>query len=179
MAAAVGAAAQAPNAQPRVNSPEVQADRKVTFRLLAPKAESVRLGGSDIPGLGQGRDMTKDDKGVWEITLGPIEPGAYRHGFNLGGVAVIDPRNPAVSESNGNVWSYSKNITSIRCTRKRRAAIRGSTGAIIWWNSRRGYSTPQPGNTEKAWQLNRFPTRGRMQRCLSSRRGMRGMSPSC
>ncbi len=101
----VPARAQAPNAPPQVISPDVQADRKITFRLLAPKAEGVRLTGSDIPGLGQGKDLTKDDKGVWEITIGPIEPGTYRYTFNLGGVAVIDPRNPSVSESNGNVWS--------------------------------------------------------------------------
>lgn len=101
----VPALGQAPNAPPPVISPEVQADRKITFRLLAPKAESVRLTGSDIPGMGPGKDMTKDDKGVWEVTIGPIEPGTYRYTFNLGGVTVIDPRNPSVSESNANVWS--------------------------------------------------------------------------
>jgi enterochelin esterase family protein len=104
-ALSVPAPAQAPNAPPQVTSPEVRADRKITFRLLAPKAESVRLSGGDIPGMGGGKDMTKDDKGVWEITIGPIEPGTYRYNFNLGGVAVVDPRNPSVSESNGNVWS--------------------------------------------------------------------------
>ena len=61
---------------PRVVSPEVAADRNVTFRILAPKAEAVRLSGSDIPGNGQGAEMTKDANGVWEVTLGPIEPGA-------------------------------------------------------------------------------------------------------
>jgi len=97
--------AQNPNAQPQVTSPEVQADRKITFRLLAPKADSVRLAAGDIPGMGPGKEMTKDEKGVWEITLGPIDAGTYRYNFNVGGVTVIDPRNPSVSESNGNVWS--------------------------------------------------------------------------
>ncbi len=105
VALSVSALAQAPNAQPQVISPEVQADRKITFRLLAPKAESVRVSGGDIPGMGSGKDMTKDDKGIWEITIGPVEPGTYRYRFALGGVAVIDPRNPSVSESNANVWS--------------------------------------------------------------------------
>ncbi|MBK9316858.1 MAG: hypothetical protein IPM55_21820 [Acidobacteria bacterium] len=104
-AISVPAPAQAPNAPLQITSPEVQADRKITFRLLAPKAESVRLTGSDIPGMGSGKDMTKDDKGVWEVTIGPIEPGTYRYTFNLSGVTVIDPRNPSVSESNANVWS--------------------------------------------------------------------------
>jgi enterochelin esterase family protein len=104
-ALSVPSMAQAPNAPPQVISPEAHPDRKITFRLLAPKAESVRLSGSDIPGLGPGKDMTKDDKGVWEITIGPIDPGTYRYNFNVNGVPVIDPRNPSVSESNSNVWS--------------------------------------------------------------------------
>ena len=90
---------------PQVTSPEVQADRHVTFRLLAPQATSVRLGGGDIPGMGQGKEMTKNEQGIWEITIGPIDPGAYRYNFNVSGVTVIDPRNPSISESNNNVWS--------------------------------------------------------------------------
>src|SRR5439155_11736256 len=39
------------------------------------------------------------------VTLDPIDPGAYRYNFNIDGVSVIDPRNPATSESNNNVWS--------------------------------------------------------------------------
>jgi len=88
-----------------VVSPELSADRKITFRLLAPKAESVRLVGGDIPGLGQGAPMTKGTNDVWEVTIGPIDPGAYRYTFNVDGVPVIDPRSPATSESNNNIWS--------------------------------------------------------------------------
>ncbi len=90
---------------PRVVSPEVAADRQVTFRILAPKAEEVRLSGSDIPGVGRGAEMTKDPNGVWEVTLGPLGAGAYRYNFNVDGVSVIDPRNPSTSESNSNTWS--------------------------------------------------------------------------
>lgn len=86
-------------------SPEVSADRHITFRVLALKAEAVRLSASDIPGNGQGAAMTKGTNGVWEVTLGPIEPGAYRYNFNVDGLPVIDPRSPAISESNNNVWS--------------------------------------------------------------------------
>ncbi len=89
----------------QVTSPEVQADRHITFRILAPQAEKVRLGGGDIPGMGQGKEMTKGENGVWEITIGPIDAGAYRYNFNVNGVTVIDPRNPSISESNNNVWS--------------------------------------------------------------------------
>ncbi len=100
---ATPAAQQTP--PPVVISPEVSADGQITFRLLAPQAENVRLTGSDIPGMGQGKPMTKGDKGIWEIAIGPISSGSYRYNFNVNGVAVIDPRNPLVSESNNNVWS--------------------------------------------------------------------------
>src|SRR5205823_10051729 len=89
---------------PQVVSPEVSADRRATFRILAPKAEAVRLSGSDIPDNGQGAEMKKGTNGVWEVTLGPIEPGAYRYHFNVDDVSVIDPRSSAISESNNNVW---------------------------------------------------------------------------
>lgn len=90
---------------PIVISPDVQADRRITFRLLAPQATAVRLAAGDIPGVGQGKELTKGENGVWEVTLGPVEPGAYRYNFNVNGVSVIDPRNPATSESNNNTWS--------------------------------------------------------------------------
>lgn len=90
---------------PAVVSPEVQADRRVTFRIFAPQAETVRLSAGDIPGVNQGAPMTKGENGVWEVTLGPIDPGAYRYNFNVNGVTVIDPRSPSISESNNNVWS--------------------------------------------------------------------------
>jgi enterochelin esterase-like enzyme len=90
---------------PAFTSPEVILDRHITFRILAPKAQAVRLFSTDIFGLTPKGDMTKTENGVWEITLGPIDPGAYRYNFNVDGVSVMDPRNPAVSESNGNAWS--------------------------------------------------------------------------
>src|SRR4051812_49526650 len=40
---------------PAVVSPEVKPDRHVTFRILAPKAEAVRLNAGDIPGGGPGQ----------------------------------------------------------------------------------------------------------------------------
>jgi enterochelin esterase family protein len=90
---------------PQVVSPEVSEDRHITFRILAPKAESVRLSAGDIPGNGPGAAMTKGTNGVWEVTIGPVDPGAYRYNINVDGVSVVDPRNPAISESNNNAWS--------------------------------------------------------------------------
>jgi enterochelin esterase-like enzyme len=90
---------------PRVVSPEVSAERKLTFRILAPKAEAVNLNAGDLQKLGDATKMTKETNGVWETTVGPIDPGTYRYSFNVDGVTVIDPRNPATSESNENTWS--------------------------------------------------------------------------
>src|SRR3989442_15924679 len=90
---------------PQVVSPEVSADRRITFRILAARAQTVRLNGGDIPGNSQGSEMTKGTNGVWEVTLGPIEPGTYRYNFGVDGVSGIDPRSHAISESNNNVWS--------------------------------------------------------------------------
>ena len=53
---AAPAATQAgqPNQPPPVVSQEVAADRHITFRIYAPKAQVVRLSGGDIPGVGPG-----------------------------------------------------------------------------------------------------------------------------
>jgi enterochelin esterase-like enzyme len=99
-----GLAQPAPTGPPVV-SPEVLADRRITFRIRAPQAQAVRLVGNDIPGNLQGMPMTKGENNVFEVTLGPIEPGAYRYNFNVDEVTVIDPRNPSTSESNNNAWS--------------------------------------------------------------------------
>jgi enterochelin esterase family protein len=102
------APAPAPGMQqgPRVVSPEVSADRRIVFRILAPQAKTVGLRASDIQGLPrEGPAFSKDEDGVWSATVGPVEPGAYRYTFAVDGVPTMDPHNPAVSESNTNDWS--------------------------------------------------------------------------
>lgn len=98
--------APGPASPPQIVSPEAAADRRLTFRLYAPNAQSVRLFGSDLPGLsGQGAPMKKDDRGVWETILDPVPPGAYRYQFQIDGATALDPRNPATSESAATSWS--------------------------------------------------------------------------
>lgn len=93
------------NATPQFASPEVSTDRRITFRIFAPNAQAIRLAAGDIPGVGQTTQLAKAENGVWEVTVGPVEPGAYRYNFNVDGVATIDPRSPFISQSNNNVWS--------------------------------------------------------------------------
>jgi enterochelin esterase family protein len=90
---------------PQFVSPDVSPEARVSFRIYAPQAQAVRLTAGDIPGVGSNTALAKADNGVWEVTVGPLEAGAYRYNFNVDGVATIDPRNPAISESNNNVWS--------------------------------------------------------------------------
>jgi enterochelin esterase family protein len=94
---------------PSVVSPGVQADRHVTFRIYAPKAQEVMFNSPDMPGNdGQPRpprSLAKGANDIWEITIGPLNPGTYRYNYIVDGVSVLDPRNQAVSESTGYVSS--------------------------------------------------------------------------
>src|SRR5437868_10751927 len=92
---------------PAVTSPEVGADGKVTFRVYAPQAQSVRLATpGDIREVGtMPVDLAKGENGVWEATVGPIAPGAYRYAFAIDSVPTIDPRNPLTTESLNSAWS--------------------------------------------------------------------------
>lgn len=72
-------------------SPEVQSDGHVTFRLSAPNAAKVQLA---IEGQTEKTDMQKDDKGIWSVTVGPMQPDIYGYSFIADGVALIDPGNP-------------------------------------------------------------------------------------
>ena len=80
-----------PNQPAAVTSPEIAADRHVTFRLLAPKATEVNLIGEFVQGS---KSLTKDDKGLWSITVGPIAPEMYHYNFVVDGLRIIDPSNP-------------------------------------------------------------------------------------
>jgi enterochelin esterase family protein len=76
---------------PKVRSPELLADRRVTFRLVAPKASEVLLvgnwaGGRDVP-------MTRDASGAWSITTAPMQPELWAYTFAVDGVRTLDPGN--------------------------------------------------------------------------------------
>src|SRR5580693_752769 len=83
----------AQNAPAPVRSPEVGADRSVTFRVRAPKATEVTLTGEFMRGS---KPLEKSGDGVWSLTVGPLEPEIYYYNFTIDGVKTIDPGNPAV-----------------------------------------------------------------------------------
>jgi len=86
----VGAAAQAP--PPAVRSPEVHADRRVTFRLRAPAAARVDLVGEVLQGQPP-QAMTRGADGVWTVTVGPLPPEIWIYNFRIEGVELPDPAN--------------------------------------------------------------------------------------
>lgn len=61
---------------PRVVSPEVLPDRRVIVRLYAPQAREVSIQFEQ-----GGHSMTRGENGVWQGTVGPLDPGSYRYGF--------------------------------------------------------------------------------------------------
>jgi enterochelin esterase family protein len=90
---ALPAAAQAPPAPPApILSPEVHADRRVTFRFRAPNAKEVLLAREGADRVA----MQKDEQGVWSVTTDALEPDLYGYAFVADGVGLIDPSNPAM-----------------------------------------------------------------------------------
>ena len=88
--------------QPR--SPEVLADGRVVFRLLAPTAGAVTLGG-DFP-IGTNVAMARDDKGVWSATAGPLKADFYSYYFTVDGVRTLDWRNVSVMRDGARYASW-------------------------------------------------------------------------
>jgi enterochelin esterase-like enzyme len=114
---------------PAVVSPEVLSNGQVVFRIAAPMAQAVTLSAGDITVLFSGSgagviagtnistaipatplpqgwpEFKKNDKGIWEATVGPLPPGAFRYAFMVDGVRTLDPVNTRTAESNTNMWS--------------------------------------------------------------------------
>lgn len=79
-------------AERHLKSPEISSDRRVTFRLEAPSAQNVVLQFGEWSVAST--EMKKKPNGVWEATIGPIEPGIYSYNFSVDGVKAVDLLNP-------------------------------------------------------------------------------------
>lgn len=84
-------------------SPEIT-ETDVTFRFMAPTADSVKLTGGFTPtvkmktqwgemDVPSAVDMTKDENGLWSITMPLPEPELYTYSFIVDGVTSNDPQN--------------------------------------------------------------------------------------
>jgi enterochelin esterase-like enzyme len=81
--------------QAQLVSPEVHADGTVTFRVRAPQAKQVQVKGL----LGQpAHSLQLGERGVWEVTVGPLEPKIYSYVFEIDGAEQIDRHNRDVKK---------------------------------------------------------------------------------
>jgi enterochelin esterase-like enzyme len=94
---APGAIAQMAQRGPQIISPEVLSDHRVTFRIQAPKASEITLGG-DWMGSSPAEKLVKGEQDVWSVTVGPLVPDLYCYSFTVDGVKVVDPRNAMVKQ---------------------------------------------------------------------------------
>ena len=76
----------------KIVSPQVNADKTVTFRLLAPKAKTVTVNGDWEANDGKGQ-MKKGKDGVWTYTTAPLEGELYLYSFVVDGMRTGDPSN--------------------------------------------------------------------------------------
>ena len=85
-----------------VQSPQVNADGSVTFRLYAPKAHRVAVLGDWENGLGE---MVEGEGGVWSFTTGPLPSELYTYRFAVDGLVGLDPSNAFTKRDVGTVFS--------------------------------------------------------------------------
>lgn len=76
-------------------SPEVHADRTITFRISAPTASAVTLTGDWQWPTGP-QKFQKDENGLWSLTVGPLAPAIYIYSFTVDGIGMADPANPRI-----------------------------------------------------------------------------------
>lgn len=85
-------------------SPEINADKTVTFRLYAPKAVTVQLTGDFLPkttvqtpfGVQESDGVAdmKEENGVWTYTTPqPLASELYSYKFKVNGMDMLDPSN--------------------------------------------------------------------------------------
>src|SRR5229473_3020209 len=83
----------AQTAPPPLISPEVHADRTVTFRFRGPNDKEVAV---QIEGMPKSIPMQKDDQGVWSVTTEPLAPDYYGYTIIADGVGLFDPSNHVI-----------------------------------------------------------------------------------
>ena len=77
-------------------SPHIQSSQ-ISFFYYDPthQVESISLVGS-FNGWDSRRDLLNSPApGLWQISIPPLQPGEYRYKFNVDGVSINDPENPA------------------------------------------------------------------------------------
>ena len=119
-------------------SPEILADGRVTFRLQAPEASKVLVrnttGGWAVWPEGDDLAMTKDDKGVWSLTVGPLKPEFYTYTFVVNGVQALDPSNSLTSRD-GSRYSSSLRMSGEKTGNYQSGDVPHGTVSLVWYPS--------------------------------------------
>ena len=159
-----------------LKSTEVAPDHKVTFRIYAPKASEVSIGGD----FGGGK-MSKDDKGVWSLTVGPLTPDFYSYSFIVNGVRTVDPKNPMIKPGTGGVASMflvPGGRPSSRWSRTSPTARSASTGTIQGRSTRCGACTSTRRRATRARRNNTRCSTCSTAAATTTRAGARSAGPA-
>jgi len=85
-------------------SPEINNDKTVTFRFLAPEADKVQITGDFLPtqevdtpngkhSIPGTADLQKEENGIWIYTSQPLPSELYSYSFIVDGLQTTDPNN--------------------------------------------------------------------------------------
>src|SRR5713226_4602156 len=93
LAATAPAQTPPPPPPPPLISPEVHADKSVTFRFRGPNVKEVAV---SLEGAAKPLPMQKDDQGDWSVTTDPLAPDYYGYSIVADAVGLFDPSNHAI-----------------------------------------------------------------------------------
>lgn len=116
---------------PKLNSPVVNPDSTVTFKVTAPKARTVQV-------MGEFADFTPIDlvekDGVWQYTTAPLKPELYLYRLIIDGQRTTDPSNAYLirdTSTNYNIFMVNGGPDSLYITQN----VPHGTVSHIWYPS--------------------------------------------
>ena len=112
-------------------SPEIR-DGKVTFRISAPNATSVVLIGSWMA-QNTRETLTKDENGLWSVTINLPKPELYTYNFVVDGISVNDNANIFVQRDGRRFLSILL-VDGPNTANYREASKRGNLNQV-WYDS--------------------------------------------
>ena len=131
---------------PTIISPEINADKTVTFRFMAPTANRVQVTGDFLPvekvktPYGEYErqgfaDLQKNEQGLWEFTtVAPLAPELYSYSFVVDSLRMPDPSNVYQIRDVGtitNVFIIPGGRADLYCVNK----VPHGTVSKVWYES--------------------------------------------
>lgn len=118
-----------------LKSPEVLPDHRVIFRLYAPNAKEVTVGGDwrtviEAPSAA----MTKDETGIWSLTTGPLPADFYTYSYTVDGLRMPDPKNVSLKVGVASLESIASVPGAEAAFEEERRVPHGEV-RVIWYRS--------------------------------------------